>query len=115
MNTFKYKATKLIVEAFENNGVKFDIANREDSEAVIAGFSPDDDNMIVMAFVSHSNTNAVTLMAGIYMLDKALPDTKRIRLLETCNIINRDLPFNQVFLDPRKPYLRKVSVLERNA
>ncbi len=92
---YKYKATKLIVDVFRDNDLKFDVDSNLHQEVIRAGFSIDGGPRVIAAFISRDDDNDVALR--ILGLITKVPEEKRTRVMEACNILNtkiRYLKFN---------------------
>ena len=92
---YKHKATKLIVDVFRDNNLKFDVDCNLHQEVIRAGFSIDGGPRVIAAFISRDDDNDVALR--ILGLITKVPEEKRTRVMEACNILNtkiRYLKFN---------------------
>lgn len=97
MDTYKFKATNLIAEAFEAHDVKFDVRERKGIEQIRAGFAIDCGPNVIMCFISCDNDNDVA--ARILSLISNIPKAKQARILEACNILNNKVRYLKFCLD----------------
>lgn len=97
MNEYEWKATNLMAQTFEKHGAKFEVVNSDGVEQLLAGFSVDCGPKVMMRFVSQDNDNDVA--ARIYGLVSNIPQEKRLRVMEACNILNRKIRFIKFYLD----------------
>ena len=97
MTKYRYNATNLIVETFEKHDVKFDVRTCYDSEHVIAGFPIDCGPSVIMSFISRDDDNDVAVR--VLGLLTRTPKSKRARVLEACNILNRKVRHMKFVLD----------------
>ena len=91
MEKYAYKATNLIAEAFEEQGVKFDVVTRPDHEQILAGFSVECGPNIIIRFITTDGRNDVRVR--VFGLVNSTPKSKRLRLLEACNTLNNNVRF----------------------
>ena len=91
MEKYAYKATNLIAEAFEEQGVKFDVVTRPDHEQILAGFSVECGPNIIIRFITTDGRNDVRVR--VFGLVNSTPKSKRPRLLEACNTLNNNVRF----------------------
>ena len=97
MNEYEWKATNLIAQTFEKYGAKFDVVNSDGVEQLLAGFSVDCGPNVMMRFINQDDDNDVA--ARIYGLVSNIPQEKRLRVMEACNILNRKVRFIKFYLD----------------
>lgn len=91
MEKYAYKATNLIAEAFEEQGVKFYVVTRPDHEQILAGFSVECGPNIIIRFITTDGRNDVRVR--VFGLVNSTPKSKRLRLLEACNTLNNNVRF----------------------
>ena len=97
MNEYEWKATNLMAQTFEKHGAKFEVVNSDGVEQLLAGFSVDCGPKVMMRFISQDNDNDVA--ARIYGLVSNIPQEKRLRVMEACNILNCKIRFIKFYLD----------------
>ncbi|MBO4495256.1 MAG: YbjN domain-containing protein [Clostridiales bacterium] len=97
MTKYRYNATNLIVETFNERGVKFDVRDRLDSEQVLAGFSVDCGPSVIVRFISRDDDNDVAVRVAGLLTNT--PKEKRARVLEACNILNHKIRYVKFVLD----------------
>lgn len=96
MNNYEFKATKLIADAFEKHGVKFDCVSNHESEQLLAGFPVDCGPNVIMRFISRDNDNDVAVR--IFGLISNIPTEKRNHIMEACNELNQKMRFIKFYL-----------------
>ncbi len=97
MAEYRYNATNLIVEAFNEHDIKFDVRERLDSEQVLAGFSIDCGPSVIVRFISRDDDNDVAVRVAGLLTNT--PNEKRARVLEACNILNHKIRYVKFVLD----------------
>ena len=88
MGEYIYKATSLITEVFDERSIKYQVEQDADYEQIIACFSVESGPVVAVRFISRDNDNDVAVR--IFGLVSKIPEGKRSRVIEACNIINRD-------------------------
>ncbi len=97
MSKYEFKAINLIAETFEQRDVKFDVISHHGSEQLLAGFSVDCGPNVIMRFISSDNDNDVA--ARIFGLISNIPERKRARVMEACNVLNHKIRYTKFYLD----------------
>lgn len=86
MDKYEFNAINLIAEAFEARNVKFNVVNHQEAEQLMAAFSVKCGPNVFVRFISCDNDNDVAVR--IYGLISNIPEEKKARVLEACNVIN---------------------------
>lgn len=97
MESYKYKATELIAESFEEHGVFFDVRQKGDGEIVSASFPIDCGPEVTVMFISQDNDNDVAIR--IHGLIFKTPEDRRCRIVETCNYLNHKIRYTKFCVD----------------
>lgn len=97
MNDYTYKATNLIAETFTARDIKFDVVNIDNLEILQAGFPINCGPSVIVRFISKGNGNDVTV--SILGLVANIPQDKRVRVMEACNLLNRTVRYLKFFVD----------------
>ena len=97
MNNYRYKATNLIAESFEAHDIKYDVESLGDFEQVLAGFSINCGPSVIMRFISRDDSNAVAVR--IIGLICRVPQEKRARMMEACNMLHTMVRYMKFRLD----------------
>lgn len=92
-----YKATGLIQETFDKKGIKYRIDTAGDAEIVCAGFSIDEGPSVIARFISRDNDNDVALR--VLSLINNVPEAKRARVMEACNVLNNKVRYMKFYID----------------
>lgn len=92
-----YKATNLIIEAFDEHGIKYDVVERADASIVEAAFSVDAGPQVIVRYISRDDDNDVAIR--VFGLICKIPEEKRMPVLEACNTLNGKLRFVKFYLD----------------
>ena len=97
MAEYAFKAIDLIEEAFTNREVHFRISEDDRKKEIHAGFPIDGGPKVVMRFISVDDDNDVAIR--IYGIVSRIPDSKRLRMLEATNTLNKKLRFFNFSID----------------
>lgn len=92
-----YKATNLIVEAFNTHDIKYDVIERDDASIVKAGFAVESGPQVVANFISRDDDNDVAVR--IFGLVCKVPEKRRPAVMEACNTLNGKIRFVKFYLD----------------
>lgn len=92
-----YKATGLIQEVFDKKGVKYRVDTAGNAEIVCAGFSIDEGPFVIARFISRDNDNDVALR--VLSLINNVPEAKRARVMEACNVLNNKVRYMKFYID----------------
>lgn len=95
MNQYRFKATNLIAEAFEDRGIFFDVVNYRENEELMTYFSINCGPTIIVKFISHSDENDVAVR--IFNLISKIPEERRSRVIEACNILNKEIRYMKFY------------------
>lgn len=97
MTNYMYKATGLIQEVFDKKGVKYRVDTAGNAEIVCAGFSIDEGPFVIARFISRDNDNDVALR--VLSLINNVPEAKRARVMEACNVLNNKVRYMKFYID----------------
>lgn len=97
MTNYMYKATGIIQEAFDKKGVKYRVDTAGNTEIVCAGFSIDEGPSVMARFISRDNDNDVALR--VLSLINNVPEAKRARVMEACNVLNNKIRYMKFYID----------------
>lgn len=97
MTNYMYKATGLIQETFDKKGIKYRVDTAGDAEIVCAGFSIDGGPSVIARFISRDNDNDVALR--VLSLINNVPEAKRARVMEACNVLNNKVRYMKFYID----------------
>lgn len=97
MNKYEFKATNLIAKTFEGYGVKFRVIQENGLEEVQAGFPIECGPAVLMRFISRDDDNDVA--AIILGLVTKVPEEKRMRIHEACNVLNGTFRYLKCYSD----------------
>ena len=92
-----YKATSLIAEEFEKEGLKYRITEVMDYSVVEAGFEITAGPSCIVRFISGDNDNDVGIR--LYGLINNVPAESHSAMLKVCNNINRRTRYFKFYLD----------------
>lgn len=95
MPEYQRKATELIARRFEELGLKFDVKRVGNFEALEAGFATRNGPNIMVLFISGDDKNAVHVTFSVV---KNISKDKRGRMLEACNLMNREVRYFNFYL-----------------
>ena len=93
----RYKATRIIDEAFNDEGIHHDIEQHGDSESVCAGFAIPKGPLLMMRFISRDNDNDVAVR--ILSLFNDIPKNEWPRTLRAINKVNCEMRYVKFSLD----------------
>ena len=92
-----YKATKIIDEAFDKEGIYHHIEQHEDRELVCASFSVDKGPLLTVRLISQDSDNDVQICIP-HMINR-IPWRDRPRILKEINQVNNEMRFVKFCLD----------------
>ena len=93
----KYKATRIIDEAFSEEEIHHSIEQRGDIESVCAGFAVKKGPLVTIRFISRDDDNDVAVRVMSLLND--IPEKERIRVLKVINEINCEVRYAKFCLD----------------
>ena len=97
MAEYEFKAIGLIEEEFERRDVHFAINEDERRKEIRAGFPIDGGPKVIVRFISVDDDNDVAIR--LYGIVSRIPDSKRPRMLEAANTLNKKLRFFDFSID----------------
>ena len=98
MERCKYKASRLIARAFEEQDIMFEVIRLERSEAIMAGFRITGGPAALVSFTSRHDENDVAVR--IIGLLNDVPQNRRLRVLEACNDLNNRVRYFKFCMTP---------------
>lgn len=97
MEQCEFKAINLISEAFEAADFKYRIEHFPGQEEVHAGFGIDCGPFVVVTFIALDSDNDVAMR--VFGLINDIPEGKRPRVMEVCNLLNHKVRYLKFELD----------------
>lgn len=97
MDKYEFDTTKFIAEAFEKHNKKFRVGKLDGLVEILkVGFVIDNGPKISMYFLNIDNND---FAVRIFELLSDIPEEKRCRVIEACNVLNREVKYMKFFLD----------------
>lgn len=94
---YRFHATQLMVDAFEEKDIKFRAVDHDTSECVDVGFPVDNGPSVVAHFISRDDDNDVSVR--IYGLLHGVMESKRDKVMKACNECNCRFRFVKFCMD----------------
>lgn len=95
----RYPAIKLLTEAFDAYGIKYFITENVQGQEVHVLFGIKNGPLVDVRYISLNRTGG-DITVRINNLVNAVPHEKRIKVLETINILNNKYRFLRFYMDP---------------
>ena len=92
-----HKATKLIINSFDEHSVKYRVTEVGDASMVEAAFEVEAGPEVVVRYISNDEDNDVAVR--IFGLIHRIPAAKRIDVMEACNTLSAKIRFFKFYLD----------------
>ena len=86
MNNCRFTATRRISEVFDAHDVKYRVIDKEDSEAVLAGFTVENGPNLLVYFISTGDRCDTAVR--IYNILNNISPLRQFRILKACNELN---------------------------
>ena len=99
MSNYKYHATGLIAEAFDEHNLRYTVEATDRLEELDASFPIDCGPLAHVKYISRDNDNDVAVR--LFHLINCIPEEKHPRILEACNHLNNEVRFMKFYLDTK--------------
>ena len=99
MSNYKYYATGLIAEAFDEHNLRYTVESTDRLEELNASFPIDCGPLAQVKFISRDNDNDVAVR--LFHLINCIPEEKQTRIMEACNRLNNEVRFMKFYLDTK--------------
>lgn len=97
MGEYNCKATGLIVEEFTKAELKFQVDGDEERETILIGFPINCGPNVIVRYICTGNRNDVA--ARVFGLLTGIPEEKRNRVMQACNILSGKIRYLKFYLD----------------